>query len=57
MCDCNQRAGCARPAVLPSLLDMNQLVSVDVFSVFASERVRHEFLSVIGHATNLPPSV
>ena len=51
VCDRNQRTGSARPAVLPSLLDMNQLVSVDVFTVFDSERVRHEFLSVIDHAT------
>eukprot|EP00439_Symbiodinium_sp_Y106_P065917 s2769_g10.t1 len=51
VCLRNQKTGCARPAVLPSLLDMNQLVSVDVFSVFDSNRVRHEFLSIIDHST------
>ena len=51
VCDRNQRTGSARPGVLPSLLDMNQVVSIDVFTVFDSERVRHEFLSVIDHAT------
>ena len=51
VCTRNQRTGSARPGVLPSLLDMNQVVSVDVFTVFDSERVRHEFLSVIDHAT------
>ncbi|CAE7414743.1 RE2 [Symbiodinium sp. CCMP2592] len=51
VCDRNQRTGSARPGVLPSLLDMNQVVSVDVFSVFDSDRVRHEFLSIIDHAT------
>ena len=30
---------------------MNQLVSIDVFHVFDSNRVRHELLSVIDHAT------
>ena len=51
VCLRNQKTGCARPAVLPSLLDMNQLVSIDVFSVFDSNRVRHELLSIIDHAT------
>ncbi|OLP74990.1 Copia protein [Symbiodinium microadriaticum] len=51
VCSRNQRTGSARPGVLPSLLDMNQVVSIDVFTVFDSERVRHEFLSVIDHAT------
>ena len=49
VCSRNQKTGCARPAVLPSLLDMNQLVSIDVFSVFDSNRVRHELLSIIDH--------
>ena len=51
VCARNQKTGCARPAVMPSLLDMNQLVSIDVFSVLDSQRVRHEFLSIIDHAT------
>ena len=51
VCDRNQKTGSARPAVLPSLLDMNQVVSIDVFSVFDCNRARHEFLSVIDHAT------
>ncbi|CAE7698950.1 RE1 [Symbiodinium sp. CCMP2592] len=50
-CARNQATQVARPATLPSLLDMNQLVSVDVFHVFDANRVRHEFLSVIDHAT------
>ena len=40
-----------RPATLPALLDFNQLVSVDVFHAFDSNKVKHEFLSVIDHAT------
>ena len=51
VCSRNQKTGGARPAVMPSLLDMNQIVSIDVFSVFDSNRVRHEFLSIIDHAT------
>eukprot|EP00439_Symbiodinium_sp_Y106_P004950 s1915_g1.t1 len=51
VCSRNQKTGSARPAVLPSLLDMNQLVSIDVFSAFDSDRVRHEFLSIIDHST------
>ncbi|CAE7252997.1 RE1 [Symbiodinium sp. CCMP2592] len=51
VCARNQATQVARPATLPSLLDMNQLVSVDVFHVFDANRVRHEFLSVIDHAT------
>ncbi|CAE7353792.1 GIP [Symbiodinium sp. CCMP2592] len=50
-CARNQATQVARPATLPSLLDMNQLVSVDVFHAFDANRVRHEFLSVIDHAT------
>ncbi|CAE7856566.1 GIP, partial [Symbiodinium necroappetens] len=51
VCDRNQNTHVARPATLPSLLDMNQLVSIDVFHAFDVDRVRHEFLSVIDHAT------
>ncbi|CAE7529744.1 GIP [Symbiodinium sp. CCMP2592] len=51
VCARNQSTQVARPATLPSLLDMNQLVSVDVFHAFDANRVRHEFLSVIDHAT------
>ena len=51
VCDRNQKTQVARPATLPSLLDMNQLVSIDVFHAFDVDRVRHEFLSVIDHAT------
>ena len=53
VCARNQRTSAARPATLPSLLDMNQFVSVDVFHIFGSNRVRHEILSVIDHATTL----
>ena len=51
VCARNQHTGTPRPATLPSLLYMNELVSIDVFHVFDSERVRHELLSVIDHAT------
>ena len=51
VCDRNRHTGTPRPATLPSLLDMNQLVSIDVFHVFDADRVRHELLSVIDHAT------
>ena len=40
-----------RPSSMPSLLDFNQLVSVDVFHMFDSKNVRHEFLSVVDHGT------
>ena len=50
-CERNRHTAAPRPATLPSLLDMNQLVSIDVFHVFDSERVRHELLSVIDHGT------
>ena len=51
VCDRNRHTRAPRPATLPSLLDMNQLVSVDVFHVFDADRARHELLSVIDHAT------
>ena len=50
---CSRSRGPAppRPASLPTLLDFNQLVSVDVFSSFDCNRVKHEFISIIDHAT------
>ena len=51
VCDRTKGTGSSRPAVLPSLLDFNQIVSVDVFHAFDSQRVRHEFISVIDHGT------
>ncbi|CAE7483963.1 unnamed protein product, partial [Symbiodinium necroappetens] len=51
VCERNRHTSAPRPASLPSLLDMNQLVSIDVFNIFDTDRVRHEVLSVIGHAT------
>ena len=39
VCDRNQNTHVARPATLPSLLDMNQLVSIDVFHAFDVDRV------------------
>ena len=51
VCDRNRHTGTPGPATLPSLLDMNQLVSIDVFHVFDADRVRHELLAVIDHAT------
>ena len=50
-CERCKRPGAPRPASLPSLLDFNQVVSLDVFHIFDSERVRHELLSVIDHST------
>ncbi|CAE7680753.1 GIP [Symbiodinium microadriaticum] len=51
VCDRNKRAAAPRPASLPTYLDFNQLVSVDVFHVFDVNRQRHEMLSVIDHGT------
>ena len=51
VCDRNKRAAAPRPASLPTYLDFNQLVSVDVFHVFDVNRRRHEMLSVIDHGT------
>ena len=46
-----RRPAAPKPATLPSLLDFNQMVSLDVVHVFDSQRVRHELLSVIDHST------
>ena len=46
-----KRPAAPKPATLPSLLDFNQMVSLDVVHVFDSQRVRHELLSVIDHST------
>ena len=46
-----QRTAASRPASLPTMLDFNQAVAVDVFHAFDSEQVRHEFLSVIDLGT------
>ncbi|CAE7777019.1 GIP [Symbiodinium sp. CCMP2592] len=51
VCARNKRASAPRPASLPSFLDFNQLVSVDVFHVFDINRKRHEMLSVVDHGT------
>ena len=51
VCDRAKQSASARPACLPSLLDFNQLVSVDVFTVFDAAQVKHSLLSVIDHAT------
>ena len=51
VCDRNKRTAAPRPASLPTFLDFNQLVSVDVFHVFDVNRKRHEMLSVIDHGT------
>ncbi|CAE7835178.1 RE2 [Symbiodinium microadriaticum] len=51
VCHRTRHTTASRPATLPSLMDMNQLVSIDVFHVFDINRTRHEILSVIDHAT------
>ncbi|CAE7707470.1 GIP [Symbiodinium sp. CCMP2592] len=51
VCARNKRASAPRPASLPSFLDFNQLVSVDVFHVFDINRKRHEMISVVDHGT------
>ena len=50
-CQRCQRTSAPRPASLPSLLEFNQVVSLDVFHVFDANRVRHELLSIIDHST------
>ncbi|CAE7697802.1 RE1 [Symbiodinium microadriaticum] len=50
-CDRTKKVAAPRPASLPSFLDFNTLVSVDVFHVFDAHRKRHELLSIIDHAT------
>ena len=50
-CDRTKKVAAPRPASLPSFLDFNALVSVDVFHVFDAHRKRHELLSIIDHAT------
>ena len=50
-CQRCQRTSDPRPASLPSLLEFNQVVSLDVFHVFDANRVRHELLSIIDHST------
>ena len=51
VCDRNKRTHAPRPSSLPTLLDFNALVSVDVFSVFDAEKKRHSLLSILDHAT------
>ena len=51
VCHRCQRTAAPRPASLPTMLDFNQVVAVDVFHAFDSEQVRHEFISVIDLGT------
>ncbi|CAE7717731.1 RE2 [Symbiodinium sp. CCMP2592] len=51
VCERCQRTAASRPATLPTMLDFNQIVAVDVFHAFDTEQVRHEFLSVIDLGT------
>ena len=51
VCARNRRAPPARPAALPSLLDFNQVVAVDAFSAYDTNKRRHEFMMVTDLAT------
>ncbi|CAE7765879.1 RE2 [Symbiodinium sp. CCMP2592] len=51
VCERNKRAGSARPASLPTILDFNQIVAVDAFSAYDSNRRRHEFMMVTDFGT------
>ena len=45
-------SGSARPVSLPSLLSFNQVVGVDVFSIYDSNGKRYEMMSVYDHGTS-----
>ncbi|CAE7245428.1 RE1 [Symbiodinium sp. CCMP2592] len=51
VCDRHHRAKSAKPSSLPSLLEFNQLVAVDAFSVYDAHKTRVEFLMVIDLGT------
>ncbi|CAE7293046.1 RE1 [Symbiodinium sp. CCMP2592] len=51
VCDRHHRGKSAKPSSMPSLLEFNQLVAVDAFSVYDVEHVRVEFLLVIDIGT------
>ncbi|CAE7227793.1 RE1 [Symbiodinium sp. CCMP2456] len=51
VCDRHHRGKSAKPSSLPSLLEFNQLVAVDAFSVYDSQHKRVEFLMIIDLGT------
>ncbi|CAE7480578.1 GIP [Symbiodinium sp. CCMP2592] len=51
VCDRHHRGKSAKPSSMPTLLEFNQLVAVDAFSVYDVEHVRVEFLLVIDIGT------
>ena len=50
-CERNQRGGTAKPSAMPTILEFNQVVGVDAFSVVDSSGVRYEMLSAVDHGT------
>ena len=51
VCERNRRGNCPRPSAAPSLVDFNQIVGVDIFSVVDSQGVRFEMMSVLDIGT------
>ena len=51
VCDRHHRGKSAKPSSMPALLEFNQLVAVDAFSVYDTNHVRVEFLLVIDIGT------
>ena len=51
VCERNRKNGCPRPSSAPTLVDFNQIVAVDIFSVVDSQGVRHEMMSVLDIGT------
>ena len=50
-CERNQRGGTAKPSAMPTILEFNQVVGVDAFSVVDSSGTRYEMLSAVDHGT------
>ena len=50
-CERNQRGGTAKPSAMPTILEFNQVVGVDAFSVVDSTGTRYEMLSAVDHGT------
>ena len=51
VCDRHHRGKSARPSSLPTLLEFNQLVAVDAFSVYDAHHTRVEFMMIIDLGT------
>ena len=51
VCERCKRGSCPRPSAAPTLVDFNQIVGVDIFSVVDSQGTRHEMMSILDIGT------